>query len=308
VNFDKTRVLSVDLISDDFWTQRLRSLSVSSDDEVRQRSDINHYFDYALELARQHPADSVMKYALRRLSSVVIRKSNWTLFEAHLSRVAYAHLDTLQIISSILLTYEYYGYDLSRKNLSRLCHSIIVKGAPLNHHGEVSWSLWICRELGLKVSADVIARVAEVHSSPCLLLALDLERRKLTGRKVNRSRLKLLMRSEALEGDLWLFAYEAGVRGWIQPDDSFIAKHPRFAALRDLEIRFYDEDADSEPIFSPKEDVLLKLGLPSASALFDIPDVESHLDFSEPGAEYQDGSPEPEESETSEEPEPEPEF
>lgn len=61
LNFDKTRVLAVDAISDDFWTQKIRSVEISSD-AGKQRSDLNHFFDYALDLARQNDGDSVMKY------------------------------------------------------------------------------------------------------------------------------------------------------------------------------------------------------------------------------------------------------
>lgn len=42
-------------------------------------------------------------------------------------------------------------------------------------------------------------------------------------------------------------AYEAGVRKWIQGDDSFISANPRFKILKDLDVRFFDEARSLPP-------------------------------------------------------------
>ena len=86
VNFEKTALIRVHEFTEDYWTHRLRGFDIAPAGS-RQRADISHYFDLALTMSRDVSDESVMKYALRRISSIVVRKENWSLFEAQLCRV-----------------------------------------------------------------------------------------------------------------------------------------------------------------------------------------------------------------------------
>jgi hypothetical protein len=288
LNFDKTRVVPVNQIADDYWTQQIRNLDVSNE-TGKQRSDINHYFDFTLDLARHHEDDSIMNYALRRISSVLVRKENWDLFESHLCRIVFAHPNTLQLVASFLSTYGRYGYLLDKERLSRMSSLVIRNAAPLNHHSEVAWALWICLDLKLKLDKKAVGSLVGVRSSVCLLLALDMERKGLTSKRISKSILKSFMTAEALRSDMWLFAYEAGIRKWIVSDDSHIAGDPHFKELYKREIHFYSDSATLSPIFMLKPGILADLNLENESALFDSDeDVTEYLEFDEPNSEYQD--------------------
>src|SRR5690606_30103022 len=130
--------LPIHRISEDSWTHQLRDAQLPSD-LYKQRSAINRYFDQALDLAESHDIESVMRYALRRIASTVIRKDNWEYFEAHLCRVAFAHPNTMQDIAEILATYRRYGYPINRTRITRVCQKTIEYAAPLGHHSEVAW-------------------------------------------------------------------------------------------------------------------------------------------------------------------------
>lgn len=174
INFEKTATCSVIAITEDFWPHKLRNFQVAST-RRRQISDIHHFFELAKDLAVRNTDESVMVYALKRVSSTVIRKESWDAFEAHVCHVALAYPNTLQHVARIFSTYRRIGYPLNGARLSRLVNALIEDHAQLGHHSEVAWSLWMAKELGLTLSNENIDLLSEVHSSVCALLLLDLE-------------------------------------------------------------------------------------------------------------------------------------
>jgi hypothetical protein len=288
VNFEKTEVVSVHAFSDDVWTYTLRGLEIAAEGSA-QRASIHHYFDSALELSRNHPGQSVIKYALRRISKIVIAKDNWDAFEAQLLRAALAQPTSLQLVAAFLGTYARYGYALDRDSIGRVCAQVIERSAPLNHHSEVIWSLWICKELGIKLRRSVTMALDRIESACCKLVALDLESAGLLTGKLGRRYFKSLSAPEALNGSAWMLSYEAGRRKWAGMTDAHIRSHEHFKDLLADGICFYDDAAGLAPLFLPKKKSLSRVGAKSESELFDQSrDWKRLLDFAEPPAEYQD--------------------
>ncbi len=300
INFEKTRTCSVLEITDDFWTHQLRSFQIGSTGR-RQVSDINHFFELAKDLARRNSDESVMTYALKRASSVLVRKENWNNFEAHVCHVAMGYPNTLQTVARILSTYAHVGYPLSKDRLSRLINAVVQDHAPLGHHSEVAWCLWMCKDIDLKLTEANVDLVAEMHSSVCALMLLDLagmgklpKQPKLTYWKQHTDS------TEALRGDLWLLSYEAGLRGWAALTDAHIQADPHFAQLRLANVHFYDQTACITPIFHVKPAALQKHHLAEVSELFDLEDVDQFIDYEEGDGGYE-GVVLPDESEVKEE-------
>lgn len=288
INFDKTEVIPIHALSEDSWTRAFRSLDIQRKG-VAQLASIHHYFDAALELCRSNPSESVIKYALRKISKVVIRKENWSAFEAHLLRATLAQPSALQVVTAFLCTYERYGYPLDRESISKICAQIIEKSAPLNHHSEVIWALWICKELKLRLRASVTRALDRVDSACCKLVALDLESRGLLAGRLRRVLLKSQMRPDALFGDAWILSYEAGRRGWAGLSRAHIDSCVHFKELLSRNVEFYDVDASVPLLFTPKDQVLAAIGVDTEAELFDKDiDLEKFLEFEEPAVDYQD--------------------
>ncbi len=173
INFEKTKACQVIEITEDYWTHQLRSFTIGKSGR-KQASDINHFFELAKELAKRNSDESVMTYALKRAASILIRRENWKSFEAHVCHVAMAYPNCLQVVARILSTYHSNGYVMSAARLTRFVNALIEDHAPLGHHSEVAWSLWMSKELGLQLSDSNIDRISDLHSSVCALILLDL--------------------------------------------------------------------------------------------------------------------------------------
>ena len=279
LNFEKTQIVATDNIAEDYWTHQIRGF-LFGDGGPSQRASLHHYFDFVGELARRNLDENIMKYALKRVSSIVVRKDNWDVFEAHLSRIVMIHPNTLQTVSHILGTYKHHGYALNTKRLERVLNTMIKDHAGLAHHGEVAWCLWICKIVGVKVGKDAVSTVCQMHSSVCALLLLDLERMNLTKIRVDRSYWQQFLNADGLKDNLWLLAYEGAVRKWATTTDAHVLADPHFGVLAAKNVRFHDETANSPLLFHVKETAKANLNLTDISEIFELDaDVSEYFDF-----------------------------
>lgn len=255
INFEKTITCSVLELTDDYWRHQLKRTDVARKG-LRQAADINHFFELAKELAKRNSDESVMLYALKRLSSTIIRSENWTIFEAHLCHIAISFPNTLQEIARILSTYLTNGYTVNCTRLARMANAIIEEHAPLAHHSEVTWALWMCKDLNLSLTHENIDRVSEMHSSVCALILLDLEASGKLSKSPKLGYWKTFNTKDALTGDLWLLCYEASVRGWGGFTDIHVISDDYFKHLAMANVRFYNPSRKVTPLFTPKADAL----------------------------------------------------
>ncbi|WP_428000996.1 RNA-directed DNA polymerase [Acidovorax sp.] len=288
INFEKTRICRVDELEEDSWTHILRRASIAPTGQ-RQRSDVNHYFELARNLAKRHPTDGVMVYALRRIGSVIVRPENWDAFEAQLCLVATAHPVTLQAIARLLSTYSKLGFSIDKQRLSRLVNSLIAEHSPLEHHSEVAWCLWICKELGLSILAANIDAVVAMDSSICALILLDLESAGVLPKALPLSRWKPFETNDALWEDQWMLSYEAAVRGWGGMSDAHVKSDPHFDELRTRQVRFYDTGASLTPIINLKPNALQHYNVSTIAQLLELADLDDAFEYEDEEDEY--GSP-----------------
>lgn len=278
VNFDKTRICKIEELDEDSWTHALRSYQIARSGR-KQLSDLTYYFELTRGLAKIHRDDSVVVYALRRAGSIIVRRDNWASFEAHLCMIAAAHPMALQTIARILSTYINIGYSIDKLRLSRLVNALIHEHAQLEHHSEVAWCLWMCKELNLTLTTHSIDLVADMHSSICILILLDLAEKGRLVKKPTNSRWRQLERTEALCEELWLLSYEAGLRGWGGMSDTHIRENAHFIELIKLDIHFYNDSAKLRPLFTPKPDAFKKHNVQTIADLLELDNLDEIFDY-----------------------------
>lgn len=145
----------------------------------------------------------------------------------------------LEVAHDAFLQAQAAGYQLDLAAIGETLNEIFLYHAPLEHGSEVAWSLYILRELGLKVSSDAAARVVRMRDNCSLLLLMEATTSgmidgtppPLTG---------VIAKAEdpnAPVSEDWLLAYEAGRLGWAN-DGAFQAL-AHWAELRKLGVRFF---------------------------------------------------------------------
>jgi hypothetical protein len=250
INPLKTKIIQVEELSEETWKYPIQQFKFENDHK-RQKNNINHYFDLVFGSANRHSDENVMVYAVKKLKSVIIKRQNWELFESYLCRSIISFPNTIQEIAHVLSTYRLYNFISDKSRLSRTLNQVIKDHAPIEHHSEVAWALWLCKELEIIVENDACEALMETSSSVCLILAYDLHLSNLLALPFNEKKHEKSINHKELWGTSWLFAYEAARRGWMKKNNAFIARDSFFGVLDNYNIHFYDRNRTLEPIFKP---------------------------------------------------------
>jgi hypothetical protein len=287
LNAAKTRIIEVKALVEESWKYSMKKLVISAD-RRQQRNDIHHYFEFMFSLEQRAKDESLVKYGLKRISSKIVKKSNWPVFEAYLLKCGFSFPNTIQVLAHILATYRHHDYALNIDAIARFCNTLIPTAAGSDHHGEVSWLLWICKELGIDVGKEGIKAVLGMGNAVCTLILLDMKSEGIIKAALDRSSLRQYAVAEALTGPDWILAYEGGRREWLgNTNDKFIGEHHYFGPLNDAGVVFYDDEKRLPPIFEFKEAVR-KSGTP-----FDFDTdvaIEENFKFDDMDEEYFDSA------------------
>jgi hypothetical protein len=286
MNPAKTRIIEVKELVEESWKYSVKKLVISSA-RKQQRDDIHHYFEALFLLEKRFKDESLVKYGLKQLSSTIVKKSNWPVLEAYLLKCGYGFPNTIQVIAHILATYRYHGYPLNIEAIARFSNNLVRTSAAADHHGEVSWLLWICKELSIDLEPGVVKEIERMASPLCTLILLDLHKAGIVTEALDGKFLSQFAVASALTGTDWLLAYEAGRRKWLNNKNvDFISSHTYFGPLHRAGVEFYKENKRVSPIFDFRSD------FPSPGAFdFDSDEmIEDAFEFDDMDEEYFDSS------------------
>lgn len=288
VNANKTKIIKIKQIIDDSWKYSVKQLTIS-DEKKSQRRDIHKFFENLFQLAEKFGDESVMKYGVRYISTKIVKKSNWDIFEPYLLKTGFSFPNTIQTIAHVLSTYKYHDYELNLSNIERFANSLVIEHAISDHHSEVAWALWILKELSLKLSKESIESLSNINSSVCILIALDIIKSGNSHGTLDKKRLNAFSTKNALYESMWLLAYEGGHKGWIGRNQGYIKGDSFFSHLLSNKISFYDSKAKCTPLFDVKPKLPEKFTIDAISALFDSnKNINNLFDFEDVDDEYFD--------------------
>jgi hypothetical protein len=281
INTFKTKIVPIAALVEDSWTHDLRAFSFSP---IRhpQKRDLNHFFDLTFSIALANEDENVLKFALRKLSSFVVKRDNWPVFQAHLCKAITNFPNCIQEAAHIFYTYHLYGFQLD-DGLGRTLNLMIEDHAPLEHHSEIAWALWMCREFRITLSAAATKAVSKMNSSVALLLALDLRAEGLLAGRLDKRSTRRFATPEALYEGTWLLSYEGGIRNWIYNGANHIAGDPYFLAMQNNDIHFYRPERRLAPLFVRRGG-----GNPDTNWFDEDREISDRFDFTDVDVEYQD--------------------
>ncbi|MCW8965804.1 MAG: RNA-directed DNA polymerase [Candidatus Pacearchaeota archaeon] len=288
INPDKTRIIEVKDLVEDSWKYSIKHLDIS-EQVHKQRNDIHKYFESLFTLENKYKDESLVKYGLKKISTIIVKKQNWDIYEAYLLKCGYSFPNTLQVITTILSTYNYYRYPINKNAIQNFCNTLIESHSLSDGHSEIAWALWLAKELGVSITKSSIRAVESVSSSVCLLIALDLYHSGLAKAKPLKSNLQKYSTKQSLYNENWLLSYEAGRRLWLyNKDTKYIEDDDFFKEILDLDISFYLETNRCSRVFEIKSELESKLDF-DIDALFESnDDIDEFFEFEEEDEEYFD--------------------
>jgi hypothetical protein len=237
VNDAKTEIVLLPDSLEPRWKSDLRSFAIR-DAVAPQAFDLLTLFDRAFEYSKQFPSDSVLTYAAKQTLGANIDGENWALCQALLLKAALAEPTMLSVLGEIYAKFVEFHTDDSA--LTTLIHSVCAYHAPLQQGNEVSWALWLAKEMSIPISKQVADKIVRLDDDLVALAALDLNEHGLFD-STGFAKWRAHMQSAELYENHWLIAYEALEHGWLSAlgNNDYIADDEFFSILRLHGVHFY---------------------------------------------------------------------
>lgn len=176
INDVKTKTMAGVEPLNEVWAQSLRKdARALRYTYVDRESDYVLIINRSLALSNEIGSDSPLKIALRALDQVSIyQSSSWSIIEPYLQRLMYHHPHCVDYASLLVAKRVALGSQIDRDGWSDVCHELIARHLPFNHHHEVLWFLWILVSAGLELRPALVESLANnsnAHIKAFLLAA-----------------------------------------------------------------------------------------------------------------------------------------
>lgn len=238
LNPRKTEIIKGPMAPVASWVIQLDSFD--PDRTGRSRSTaVERFFSLAYEVAKEHPSDPVLSWAVSRTSNMLHDDESWQVYQHAILACALSEPSSLSRVIQVLLSAE--DRTLDRDSIERTLNLICEHHAPLEHGSEVAWSLYGLRMLSLNLHTVAAAKVAEMKDNCSLLLLMDLI---MNGNRIHGSPPSLdsiiatAESSDAPSSESWLLAYESARNGWSDP--SFFHADSTWSHMLNSKVSFFE--------------------------------------------------------------------
>ena len=244
LNTSKTEIIELPQQLDPQWLHELQKFEIKITTPLIQKRDLLSFFDMTMKYLAKEPHEPILKYAVIRTSSHIVRSSNYALYQRILLQWATAEPSTLPIVIDFIAFYRNAGVEIDVTEIKKTLEFIMLENARQNHTSEICWAIWGMMLLNIEFSSEVIHTIKKIENSFVALLTLDAKRRGLIAEDQSFELWSSLMTSAELTGNNWLLAYEALKQGWLEPVDGkeYLSQASGFSILSKNNVTFYDTE------------------------------------------------------------------
>ena len=252
VGSDKTRVIASASRADPDWALEISQFRLPTEGS-RQRKALEFYFKKAFHLASANPSQNVLSYCVSRSRTFDIDHNAWAVYEEFLLQSGRSNGTTIEMIARILIEGSRTRRALNIRWITTFVGDLLRINAPLDHHWEVCWLLFLCRELAIRLDAEMVGACEKIESSVVGLLLLDLGSRELADVGALKHKIVRGLSQESLRSPEWLVVYEGARLGFLGDEaTNAVANDEYFRVLQALGVRFYGIDRTTSTINKEK--------------------------------------------------------
>lgn len=248
LNPKKTEIVELPTTLEALWQGQLSQRSFRQTEKA-QLTDLVDYFNLAFHLSSQYPDDSVLQYAVARMRAVDVIPGNWKLLCTLMLDCAIPEPACLQYVLEIIVDRVNRGAECPIDDPEEALNIIISEHAAINHTSEVSWALWACLALQIKIQRQASQELQKCNNPFVALLALHANSVGIIEGDIDLTLWATCMTEESLYNENWILAYEANIKGWLPSQDStdYVMSNGDFAFLKQAGVSFYDVSAAIPP-------------------------------------------------------------
>lgn len=244
INENKTTILNASDDLEFFWpvTIRRELNTFSGEYDRSKRTDLIHVLDEILRITNDNRDDGIVKYAIRKIDELEIWDAYWEVLEPFLVRVAINFPHCWDYVARVV-AWRARLVDVDAKLWTEVVHRTIRQNGNSGHDSEISWALWLLKELKGPIDQAALELVFKRCGPFAVLLALDVHAGGKAAYKIPREDLLDRLGDQPMLGSNWLLAYEADRQFGLKIKSKNIQGSPFFKQMYDDDVSFYDREA-----------------------------------------------------------------
>ncbi|SNB85407.1 hypothetical protein SAMN06265338_1541 [Rhodoblastus acidophilus] len=246
INESKTVILNSSDDLEPYWPVEIRREIERYEDGAQKngqkRSDFIHFLNEVLRQASARKDEGVVKFALRKIDEMQIWNGYWDLLEPFLVRVSINFPHCWDYVSRVVAwrnTIESVDVDL----WSRVIHRAIKQNGGSGHDSEISWALWLLKEIKKPLASDAFDLVLTRCGPFPSLIALDVHESTKPSYKVPKETLLAKLGDQPMLGANWLLAYEGDRQFGLKIKSKNLQGSAFHKQLYEDYTSFYDKEA-----------------------------------------------------------------
>ncbi|MHC9061190.1 RNA-directed DNA polymerase [Nitrospira sp. CMX1] len=245
LNGNKTRILELpESLESRYVTELRRHIPTLTGGTNSQWID---YFNHAFMLAKEHPLEGVLRYAIAALQGVTATAKCWSIAQILLWQSVALDPGCLRFVTDVLLLHKHRASREPNSDIARTAvEALIVSSAPVGHGSEILWSIWTALQLGLTLSADAQRAIAGMDDAFVAVAAMVTKERKVFAEDFTSPLWESWLVEDCFHQfhqDHWLLGYEANRRGWFTEKvrAARVDSEPTVKALTDAGVTFIND-------------------------------------------------------------------
>lgn len=205
------------------------------------------FFNTAFSLAKENPADGVLRYAIACLPPVTVAPASWELVQRLLWQCITLDAGCIRFVVDMLASQKIMGgQTVSTPLAAAAIDSVISSSAAAGHASEVVWSIWAAMYLAFQISPENQAAIEDMDDAFVAGAAMFAAQTTPVFSQAILSPLwKSWLQPDCFYEDHWLFVYEALYRGWFPTElaTSGLAQDPCATFLSGAGVTFINDTA-----------------------------------------------------------------
>lgn len=240
LNSEKSAVVSTAIRHDVGWKQAVRGTIPRGVPDVQS---MQRFFYEVGRLCETHRAINVEKFAFSNARSAFVRVGNWKRIQSLLINAYRRNSTLVSLLVEVCILRQVEQGDVDLDNLKEFVDHRIPVLARANRTGEIIWLLFLSIRLNVILAQNAVVSVHGTQNAMVALLVAFAASRQLVSGRVDFATWNGSCDADGLRGQMWLYAYEATLRG-IAPgvNSAFLEQDPHFSTLYSRKVHFLNID------------------------------------------------------------------
>ena len=240
LNSEKSDIVSTAVRHDAGWKQAVRATIPKGTPDIQS---MQRFFYEVGRLCEAHSAVNIEKFAFSSARLAIVRASDWKRIQSFLINAYRRNSTLVSLLVELCILRQIEQGDVDLGNLKEFVDHRIPVLAQANRTGEIIWLLFLSIRLNVVLTQKAVASLCGMQDAMVALLIAFAASRQLVAGQVDFSVWNRSCDADGLRGQMWLYAYEATLRG-IAPgvNAAFLQQDLYFSNLYSRQVRFLDID------------------------------------------------------------------